>query len=324
MTSASEHPPVRVALDLLGGDHAPEAVLDGALLACGRRPDLAITLVGPPEQAAAMLDARGRSGALTVAAAHEVVGMAEDPARGVRRKRDATVRVAARLVRDGAADAMVSVGSTGAAMAAAVFTLGRLPGLTRPPLAAVVPAAAGPLVLLDVGSTVDSTADGLAQFALAGAAYAEVRLGLQRPRVGLLSNGGEPGKGDALRRAAHDLIAALPVDFVGNVEGHDVARGGVADVVVTDGFTGNVVIKVLEAATAPGAARTGAGAVLLGVDGVVVVGHGAADAAEVASCIEVAEQAVTERLVARTAGALAALVARRRETAGLPVAVARA
>lgn len=319
---------MRVALDLLGGDHAPEAVLDGALLVRERRPDLAVTLVGPPEQAAALLAARGLPEALPVAAAREVVGMTEDPARGVRRKRDATVRVAARLLRDGAADAMVSVGSTGAAMAAAVFTLGRLPGLTRPPLAAVVPAAAGPLVLLDVGSTVDSSPDGLAQFALAGAAYAQVRLGLPRPRVGLLSNGAEPGKGDALRRAAYEVVARLPVEFVGNVEGHDVARGGVADVVVTDGFTGNVVLKALEGAAASGSAsgadRTGAGAVLLGVDGVVVVGHGAADAAEVASCIEVAAQAVSQQLVARTAEALAGLVERRRATAGLPVAGARA
>ena len=311
---------MRVAVDLLGGDHAPDVVVDGALQAISRRdPDeLQVILVGPPAEAERLLAARDAAGALPVVAAHEVVGMAEDPARAVRRKRDATVRVAARLVRDGAADALVSVGSTGATMAAAFFSLQRLPGVSRPPLAVVVPSAAGPLVLLDVGSTVDVSADQLAQHALAGAAYATVRLGLARPRVGLLSNGSEPGKGDSLRREAYDLLSEvlsdLPVEFVGNVEGHDISRGGVADVVVTDGFTGNVVLKTLEGAGAVTDAP--AGAVLLGVDGVVVVGHGASSATDVASCIDLAARAVTDNLVGSTADALAVLVARRRTEAG--------
>lgn len=307
---------VRVAVDLLGGDRAPEVVVDGALHAHRTQPGVDVTLVGPPEVAAALLAERDAAGVLAVVPAREVVGMAEDPARAVRRKRDATVRVAARLVRDGAADAMVSIGSTGAAMAAAVFTLGRLPGVTRPPLAVVVPAFAGSLVLLDVGAAVDATPDALAQLALAGAAYASVRLGLAEPRVGLLSNGAEPGKGDALRRTAYDLLAALPVTFVGNVEGHEVPCGGTADVVVTDGFTGNVVLKALEGTGA--LAGGSAGAVLLGVGGVVVVGHGAASAADVASCIEEAAQAVSRGLIEESSGALAALVARRRQSAGLP------
>ena len=321
---------MRVAVDLLGGDHAPDVVVDGALQAVAQREpgELQVILVGPPADAERLLAARGRPGALPVVAAHEVVGMAEDPARAVRRKRDATVRVAARLVRDGAADAMVSVGSTGAAMAAAVFSLQRLPGVSRPPLAVLVPSAGGPLVLLDVGSTVDASADQLAQHALAGAAYATVRLGLARPRVGLLSNGSEPGKGDSLRREAYGLLsgllAELPVEFVGNVEGHDVSRGGAADVVVTDGFTGNVVLKALEGAGAVTDAP--AGAVLLGVAGVVVIGHGASSAADVAACIDVAARAVTDDLAGRTADALAGLVARRRAEAGFdqPAAVVRA
>ncbi len=270
--------------------------------------------------------------------------MDEDPARAVRVKRDATVRVAARLVRDGEADAVVSVGSTGAALAAAVFTLGRLRGVSRPPLAAVVPSKAGPLVFLDVGASTDATPELLAQFALAGAAFATVRLGLPSPRVGLLSIGEEPGKGDELRKAAYDALAGLPVDFVGNVEGRDVPHGGRADVVVTDGFTGNVLAKGLEgaatmlasvlvealsdrpellpllaAATDHMSPEVLGGAVLLGVKGVVVVGHGASTPQGVASCVRTAVQAVREGLVDSIGTALGDLLDRSR-AAGAPVA----
>jgi glycerol-3-phosphate acyltransferase PlsX len=338
----------RVALDLLGGDDAPECVVDGALLVVDETPDLDVVLVGPVDVAQRLLDDRRPgwcdSGRLSLAAASEVVGMDEDPARAVRAKRDATVRVCARLVRDGSAaggaDAMVSIGSTGAALAAAVFTLTRLRGVSRPPLAAVIPAAAGPLVFLDAGAGVEASPDLLASFALVGAAYATVRLGVERPRVGLLTVGEEAGKGDAARKAAHDALAALPVAFVGNVEGRDVPLGGRADVVVTDGFTGNVLAKGLEAAAlaVTGAVRAhlgargdvpqeildavgGAtahmspellgGAVLLGVKGVVVVGHGASTPRGVASCVGAAAQAAHEGLVPRTAAALADLVGRR-------------
>ncbi|MCW2605976.1 MAG: phosphate:acyl-(acyl carrier protein) acyltransferase [Frankiales bacterium] len=326
----------RVALDLLGGDRAPEQVVDGALFAAVEQPDVEVVLVGPPDTAARLLSERGADGRLAVVPASQVVGMDEDPARGVRAKRDATVRVCARLVRDGQADAMVSVGSTGAALAAAVFTLGRLKGMSRPALAVVVPAKAGPLVFLDAGATVEATPELLGQFALAGAAFASVRLGLERPRIGLLTNGEEPGKGDPLRKEAHGVLAqvcaGLPVEFVGNVEGRDVPFGGVADVVVTDGFTGNVLLKGLEGAAlmltgvlleALGAASGGAdlqgaadratahmqpevlgGGMLLGVDGVVVVGHGSSSPRAVASCIAVAAQAARAGLVPSLAGAL--------------------
>lgn len=334
--------PVRVALDLLGGDRAPGSVVDGALLASAQ-PGTQVVLVGPPDVAARLLAERGAPGRLEVVPASQVVGMDEDPARGVRSKRDATVRVACRLVRDGAADAVVSVGSTGAALAAALFTLGRLRGVARPALAVVIPAQAGPLVFLDAGASTDATAALLASHALAGVALAQVRLGLARPRVGLLTIGEESGKGDALRREAADLLAALPVDFVGSVEGRDVPYGGVADVVVTDGFTGNVLAKGLEAAAGvvrdavvqalgttperraalpvvlPALAEATdhmspdafGGAFLLGVQGVCVVGHGASSPQAVASCVAVAVQAVREGLVPRTAQALDALVAQR-------------
>ncbi|MGI8535184.1 MAG: phosphate acyltransferase PlsX [Mycobacteriales bacterium] len=341
----------RVALDLLGGDCAPQSVVDGALLVAEQDPDIEVVLVGPVEVAERLLEARGATGRFPLVAASQLVGMDEDPARAVRAKRDATVRVAARLVRAGSADggveAMVSVGSTGAALAAAVFTLGRLRGVTRPALAAVIPAQAGPLVFLDAGAGTEATPQLLAQFALAGSAFAGVRLGLAAPRVGLLSIGEEPGKGDELRRAAYDILATLPINFVGNVEGRDVPYGGKADVIVTDGFTGNVLAKGLEGAASmltevlfaaltstperaaaaqvllPGldeatahmdADRLG-GAVLLGVGGVVVVGHGASSAQGVASCVGVAAQAAREGLVPRIATALSELLDRTREVA---------
>jgi len=337
----------RVALDLLGGDSAPESVVDGALLVLDETPDVELVLVGPVEVAHRLLATRrpgwADSGRLRMVPAHQVVTMQEDPVRAVRAKRDATVRVAARLVRDHGhregADALVSVGSTGATLAAAVFTLGRLRGMLRPPLAAVVPAKAGPLIFLDAGATTEATPNLLVQFALSGAAFAQVRLGLARPRVGLLSNGEEAGKGDGLRKATFDALAALPVDFIGNVEGGDVPSGGRADVVVTDGFTGNVLLKGLEgaasmltqvvhqactdtpqrreetrtllpallAATDYMTPDALGGAVLLGVNGVVVIGHGASSARAVASCVAVAVQAVREGLVPRTAQSLAEL-----------------
>ena len=327
----------RVALDLLGGDSAPEQVVDGALVALGQVPGVEVFLVGPVDVAERLLAERGATGSCRLVAASQVVGMDEDPARAVRSKRDATVRVACRLVRDGEADAVVSVGSTGATLAAAVFTLGRLRGVSRPPLAAVIPAQAGPLVFLDAGASTSATADLLAQYALAGAAFATVRLGIASPRVGLLSIGEEAGKGDDLRKAAHDALAALPLDFVGNVEGRDVPRGGVADVVVTDGFTGNVLAKGLEGAagllqdvahevlaqapellarvldaTAGMSAEALGGGVLLGVKGVVVVGHGAASPEGVASCVRTAVQACEDGLVPRIGAALSDLLDRTR------------
>ena len=329
----------RVALDLLGGDSAPESVVDGALIVAERAPDIEVVLVGPVDVAERLLDARGALGRFPLVGASQVVGMDEDPARAVRAKRDATVRVAARLVRDGEAEAMVSCGSTGAALAAAVFTLGRLRGVTRPALAAIIPALHGPLVFLDAGAGTEATPELLAQFALAGAALATVRLGIAAPRVGLLSIGEEEGKGDELRKAAYTALAALPIAFVGNVEGNDVPYGGKIDVVVTDGFTGNVLAKGLEGAasmltellrsalTATPQLRAAAavvlpaleeatastspdhfgGGVLLGVRGVVVVGHGSSSPRAVASCVLVAAQAAREGLVPRIAESLSDL-----------------
>ena len=309
----------RVALDLMGGDAAPDAVVEGALLAADERPEIQIVLVGPEEVAAEQLSARGASQRFEVVNASESVGMTEDPARAVRAKRDATVRVAARLVRDNLADATVSVGSSGAALAAALFTLGRLPGVTRPAIAVEIPTPNGRVVLVDGGANPDAGPDLLAQFALTGAAYAH-SIGIERPRVGLLSIGREPGKGDDLRRHAFDLIKALPLDFAGNVEGHDVALGGPADVVVTDGFTGNVLLKGIEGTLRRGGALDPddhGGAILLGVNGIAILGHGDSSPRAVAAAIYRAADAVTCDLLGRLTTTLDDLVARRRHLAGL-------
>jgi glycerol-3-phosphate acyltransferase PlsX len=335
----------RIALDLMGGDHAPEALVDGALLVADELPDVQVVLVGSAGLAGELLAERDQAGRFETVDASESVAMDENPALAIRAKRDASVRVCARLVRDGQADAMVSVGSTGATLAAAVLTLGRLPGVTRPPLAAVIPSRTGPLVFLDAGATPQASCDLLAQYALAGAAFATIRLGIAQPRVGLLTNGEEAGKGDDVRKEAYDVLARLPIRFVGNVEGRDIPMGGLADVIVTDGFTGNVLVKGLEGATTmltevllgaltgspereaaakellPALGEATArlspdalgGAVLLGVDGVVVVGHGSAGPRAVASCIRVADQAVREGLVPKVTAALADLIEARRD-----------
>lgn len=341
--------PARVAVDLLGGDRGPADVVAGVVRGCTVDPLLSVVLCGPRELAADLLErhlpAAGPGERIAVAHATQVVTMEEDPARAVRAKRDASVRVAARLVRDGEADACVSFGSTGAALAAAVFTFRRLPGVTRPGLAVTLPTAGGPIVLLDAGAGVEASADLLVQFALTGAAYAQLRLGVSRPRVGLLSNGSEESKGDLLRREAYAQLERSPLCFVGNVEGHDVAAGGRVDVVVVDGFTGNVFLKGLEGAVATvmaamrplleryggsaalteaervaqrlGAAGQGGG-VLLGVGGVTVVGHGAATPAEVAAALGTTAGLVRQGLLPQLRLTLADLVSRRRLAAGLP------
>jgi len=226
--------------------------------------------------------------------------MDEDPIRAVRSKPDASVVVAAQLVADGKADALVSAGSTGATIAAAVVALGRSRGWNRPALAATLPGPLGQVLLLDVGASPKATVDMLRQFAVAGIAHARATLSrngrLDQPRVGLLNVGTEPGKGDPLRRSAaaelEDAVTEAGGRYVGNVEGYAVPLGGVADVVVTDGFTGNVLLKgiegTIEALGAPPPSGTRAGAILMGVAGVVAVGHGASSAKDVAACIRLA------------------------------------
>lgn len=311
-----------IALDAFGGDHAPRTVIEGALLAQaqGQR----VVLVGDANRLRGKVP-RG----MEVVHAAEVVGMDEPASTPIRRKPQASIRRVFELVKEGHAAAAVTCGHSGAAMAAALHVLGPIPGVDRPPLCTVVPRLdAGHLVLLDLGANVDCKPALLAQFAVLGEAYARVVLKLEKPRVGLLANGEERGKGNDQVRAAFPEIEALGLNFVGNVEPLQALRGD-CDVLVCDGFVGNVMLKTVEGTAEVilqilreeikrrPSARFGTwllsgawrrfrertaydavgGAVLLGVNGVAVVGHGRADARAVASAVRFAASCVEAGLV---------------------------
>ena len=329
--------PVTIAIDGMGGDHAPEAIVAGALQAAATL-DVDVLLVGPPDR----LDPLVASGAalqgervVTVLPASEVVAM-DEPATAVRSKRDSSVVRCAEAVRDGRADAMVGAGNTGATMAAALLRFGRLPGVGRPAIAVPVPVAGTGTrqLLVDGGATVDPEPAWLVQWALLAREYARLRLGVDEPTIALLSNGEEAGKGDALRKQAFELLTGVK-GFIGNVEGRDLSRVR-ADVIVTDGFTGNVALKTLEGAmfalaglvfsvldepdfaavSAPIKARmleaaadllpdeTG-GALLLGVDGVCVISHGSSSATAIVNAVRVAASCVRSDIVGNLRGVMA-------------------
>ena len=324
----------RVALDLLGGDGAPEAVADAVALLDAERAGIDLVLVGPSDLSGLISERGVDPAGLRWLPAAGAVPMADAALALVRAdcgraEPELTVTVAARAVRAGMADALVSVGHTGATVAASVLTLGRIRGMSRPALAVVLPALHQPVVLVDAGASLDATTGTLTQFALAGWAYART-LGVADPVVGLLSIGHESGKGDELRRSAdpvlRERLALARIAYAGNVEGHDVADGRRAQVVVTDGFTGNVLLKGIEGTVAWAAARMGAaygdpapalrlmdevatgdfaGGMLLGVDGVAVVGHGAGTAGEIAACVRLAARTADEGIVSLTRMAFA-------------------
>lgn len=235
----------RIAVDAMGGDHAPGRVVDGAVAAA--RQGVPVALVGRraavEEALAAHADAAGLD--VAVVEAPDVVAMGEAPAMALRRKPDASIRVAARLVAKGEAAALVSAGHTGATVVAAHAVFGMLPGVDRPALAPAIPTRSGMAVLLDAGATVECRPQHLLQFGVMGAVYASALLGTARPRVGVLSIGEEEGKGNELTREAYKLLKTAPIAFVGNVEARDVFSGA-ADVIVCDGFTGNVALKLSE------------------------------------------------------------------------------
>jgi glycerol-3-phosphate acyltransferase PlsX len=321
--SVTEPGTARIAVDLLGGDHAPAVVVDGALRACQADPALQLLLVGPVEAAGAVLAAldpadHARVRTLTAPADRADLLRVAPPAERVPRPPDrpaeswveSGVRAAVLAVAQGEADAVVSAGNTGATVTSAALGLGRWPGVRRPALAAVLPTVAGRILLLDVGSSVDPDEQTLAMHARLGAAYAATVHGATAPRVGLLTIGTEHGKGDRLRRAAAAAFArlTLPADgtYAGQIEGNDVVLGSAADVVVTDGFTGNVLLKGLETAYArigpPGDDVPPRAAVLLGVDGTVVVCHGAAGPQDLAAGIALAADLHRRAAVAAIAG----------------------
>src|SRR5437762_2132957 len=300
-----------IAVDAMGGDRAPEEIVAGARRAADEL-GVPVALVGRPE-------AIGDAGGLEVIPAAEVIGMDDDPAQGIRRKKDSSLVRCAEAVRDGRADAMVSAGNTGATMASALLRMGRIRGIARPAIVTPIPGPRPtPTLLLDVGATVDCAPEWLGQFARMGAEDARLHHGIDQARIGLLSIGEEMGKGDEMRKRTYDLLSKLP-GFIGNVEGCDLTLGR-ADVVVTDGFTGNVALKTIEggmrtilrlaaeALNLPvGDARVGevlepvlgpavaqydpdafGGAVLLGIDGVCVISHGASNARNIDTAIRVA------------------------------------
>ncbi|WP_045876113.1 phosphate starvation protein PhoH [Pseudofrankia sp. DC12] len=338
----------RVAVDLLGEGAQPELVLDSLPAALDADPELVVTLVVPPGSTTDDLAGRG---ILTGDRVHVVTAARGIPAgagavRDVRARRDSGVRVAARLVRDGKADAMVSVAPLEAIAAAAQFTFGLLPGATRASLAAVVdvsrPGEPAGVVLCDAGGSVDVTSDDLAQFALAGAAYARVRAGAGEPRVGLLA--ARPALPDTVRRAAHELLGTLGVDYLGQVDaGSLVAANGSdlprPDVVVTDGFTGDVLLSCLRAVRAstagpdasgsldpawrsPAGPDLQGGTIVLGVDGLAVragdpVGGPDDLSTGLPAALVTAATVWRGGLVGQIRAELARLVARRRALAGL-------
>jgi phosphate acyltransferase len=303
-------PRPRVALDAMGGDHAPEAAVAGALRVPADEAE--IVLVGDEATLRGLLSEAGRPDALPIVHAAEVVGMDEDPALALRAKRDSSVRVAAALVAEGRADALLSAGSTGATLAAGLLAVGRLEGVRRPAVAAVLPTRGAGTVLLDAGASPDVQPEALVAYAHMGSAYAAVR-GADAPRIGLLNVGAEAGKGGAFAKAAFAALGAVD-GFAGNVE-PDAVLAGAVDVVVTDGFTGNVFLKTLEATGAAGDGGPGA-AVLLGCARPVLVAHGAAGAAEVAAALRTAAAVVAAALTERIGEQLEAARSHRAQEAG--------
>ena len=319
-----------VAVDAMGGDRAPSEIVAGALQAAEL--GIPVVLVGPTD------GTLGDTGGLEIIPAGEVIAMDEDPAKGVRTKRDSSLVRAAEAVRDGRACAMVSAGNTGATMASALFRMGRIRGVSRPCIATPLPAPGGsPSVMVDAGANSDCQAEWLVQFAQMGAAFYTERYGKERPTVALLSIGEESSKGNALAKETHALLAAgAGVDFVGNVEGRGLLAGEV-DVIVTDGFTGNVALKTLEGAlrvfmgiigevlnSSPEATAAGnvllpellrraepldpestGGAMLLGVDGVCIISHGSSSARAIVNAVRVGHDLAEHDL----AGKIAAIVA---------------
>jgi glycerol-3-phosphate acyltransferase PlsX len=235
---------VRLAVDAMGGDHAPDEIVAGALLYAAENPDDEVILVGAPERLAALVGAAPPRN-VTVEAAAQVIEMHEHPALALREKKDASILVACDLVKRGRADAVITAGHTGAGMAAAILRLGRARGVDRPALAIQMVTDTGPLVLLDIGANPDSTPENLVQYARMGSLFAERAIGIERPRVALLSIGEEKGKGDARIQRATELLDASDLNFTGNVEGKDLVHHP-ADVVVCDAVLGNVTIKFFE------------------------------------------------------------------------------
>ncbi len=310
-----------IALDAMGGDHAPSETVAGAVEASER--GVQVVLVGDEEALKHELDKHEAS--LPIVEAPDVIGMGDDPRRALREKPQASISVAAKLVAEDSAAGFVSAGSTGAAMAAAAILIGRASGVSRPAIASIWPTPGSPTMVLDAGANPDVKSEHLAQFGIMGSVATQVLLSVDEPRVGLLSIGEEKGKGRDLERAAYDLLEAGPTHFIGNLEGRDIATDK-ADVIVTDGFTGNIFLKTTEGAAklvseyflealsdlpaeiqeqvfpALAAVRkrmdyeTYGGAQLLGVRSVAVISHGSSSRVAIANALSMAKEGAEKDL----------------------------
>lgn len=332
--------PGAIALDAMGSDRAPKPEIEGAIQAA-RRFGIPVTLVGPEETLRAELARHPFSSSLPISICHasEVISMEDKAVQAVRAKRDSSIRVGLRLVRDGQAAAFITAGNTGAAMATAKMVLGGVPGVDRPALVAIIPTAIGTVsTLLDVGANVDCKPHNLEQFAVMGEIYFRSMFGTAKPRVGLLSIGEEEGKGNEVTREAYQLLKQLPINFVGNVEGRDIYNGKI-DVIVADGFVGNVALKTSEGVAnlvratlketlaATITRQVGyllsrsafsdfkkrldhteyGGAPLLGVKGACFITHGSSNVNAIKNAVRVAAEFVERNITANIGNELAAI-----------------
>lgn len=333
---------IRIAVDAMGGDHFPDVLVEGSISALGRFPDVEIVLVGDEKLVRESVDrafasdsgrrgvhpgARPDPGRLRIVHAGEVISMAESPGRAVRTKRDASIVICNKLCRTGEVDAVIAAGNTGAAMAASLLYMGRLKGVSRPAIMALFPSEKNIVAILDVGANTDCKPGNLYQFGVMGSFFASHILGYPHPRVGLLNIGEERSKGNELTTGAYALMEQSDLNFIGNVEGRDIFKG-VADVVVCDGFVGNVLLKFGESVfgfitsqlrkkTAGSLPRTlgglmlrpvfreikkdmspedYGGAPLIGVDGISIICHGNSPPVAICNAIKVARQLVREEV----------------------------
>jgi len=299
---------IRVALDALGGDFAPDVVVEGAVNAVNKNPNVHVVLCGPEAVVKEKLAKLGYAGqGISVVDAPDPVAMDEHPVQVLKKKPHSGLVTCVALQKKGMVDASVSAGNSGAMMASCLMLLGKSSEkFSRPPIGCVIPTADRPIILVDAGANVDERASTLVDFAIAGSAFAETYFGYQNPKVGLLNMGEEEHKGPAVLQEAHQLLKSATVNFIGNIEGETLIMGA-ADVVVTSGFTGNVVLKMLEGFfelhqkmfgtidTEAGRRfaemwdyRMTGGALLLGLNGTGIIAHGRSDALAIEKAVEVA------------------------------------
>jgi len=330
---------IRVAVDIMGADREPTVLAEGAMTAARENPDIAVTLVADHETAESFVIPEDLGERVSFVTASQVIGMDEPPLMAVRRKPDASLVVGMKLLGSGEVDAFVTPGNTGAALAAATLYVGCLPPITRPAIAVILPHHQGRFLLLDVGANVDCKPEHFLQFALMGTAYSEAVMGIANPRVALLNIGEEAIKGTSTAKEAFALLQSAPINFIGNVEGRDLLEGA-ADVVVTDGFVGNILLKAAEGIglfiwreikelmmtnwrtklaglllrpylRALGKRldwREYGGAPLLGIRGVCIIAHGSSDDKAIAKAIAVARENVLVNAVERVSEKLQSIV----------------